>query len=137
MATLHTNVQRHPISCQMCERGCFKTNPQMEERTMSKEKIIPNTRQADGSGVPTAPKIDWSGKKEEISPLDRVLAHLRGKHGDQKARAMLKKMSALEVLTLNDSLRKGEQEEEKTGRIKYQGNLEMYTMPKVPWHKKT
>jgi hypothetical protein len=108
------------------------------EEDMQKNKR--NERHADGSGIPDVPKIDWGGEKaikeETNNPLDRVKAFLEQQHGLEEARRKLKHMSALEVLTLNDSLRKGEQEGSETGRIKCQGNLEMYTMPKVPWHKK-
>ncbi len=82
-----------------------------ELETMSK-RFIPNTRQKDGSGVPTPPKLFANSLSAAISGHDSgaveiVRSHLVKTYGKADTEQHLRSMSAMDVLSLADQHNSG------------------------------
>jgi hypothetical protein len=105
---------------------------------------IPNTRQADGTGVPSPPRLRYNadgspdfshlgqGEPTQDDLIEVVKHHLIKKLGHQAAMKRLKVMSGMELVALADKLKR-EANENTTKIARKEGDYEEYSAPKMRW----
>jgi hypothetical protein len=115
-----------------------------EEEKVKRTSKIPNTRQPDGTGVPSPPRPRYNadgtpdfshlgqGEPAQDDPIELVKAHLIRKLGYQAGMKRLKVMTGMEVVTVAERLKR-ESSENITKISKKTGNYEEYSMPKIQW----